>query len=435
MYNIIYIIFVFYIMKIIAERKIDFLTFYSIGVIYYTFMCAFGNTYITGHQGFYYNSRISSSTYLIIYGQLILLIIFLKFCKPISCPKHQMLEISVSNARLELYRTNMIYSVIAFSSLVIMIYELVIKIGLTVFFSEISKGEINNRADTLMSISIWFALFAWGYAITNNKIKIAIMCLTTLLITLVLGTRAYILTAFIILLICMVEKENKKVYIQKSVRYIKQNFKYGFIIGAVAIFLVLYKSIYKLIRSLNFSKAGEVLLETLTSGIKNIGVDIEGRNVFSILSYTIDNNIRISFNDSMARLLSIFPYVNNYFTTERPLRYSEIMKNEVFNSSYGLASNIWGELYAIGGILALYLGQLIIMVFLNRSKTFIRRKKTTDYIWIALAAYLSFYITRLDIVQVFGSLKSGILAYFLFYFIYLCFKGKIVWNQQTRKNI
>lgn len=64
----------------------------------------------------------------------------------------------------------------------------------------------------------------------------------------------------------------------------------------------------------------------------------------------------------------------------------------------------------------------------------LNRRKTTDYIWITVAVYCSFYIHRLDIVQSLGAFKSGLLAYLIFIILHLLTRGTVCCNLKQRRS-
>lgn len=233
-----------------------------------------------------------------------------------------------------------------------------------------------------------------------------------------IGSRAYVTTAIVVVL----------VYNWEKIKFsIKTNLKL-FVIGGLLLFAILvYKEIYIYVKDFDFNKVASILLNSQTY-IDTLSDNAESRVVFSIYNYVITNNFQLSNVDTFARVMSIFPIANDFIDTTLSVRFSTIMMNNVFNTTYGLASNFWAESYAMWGIKGIFLAQFIWMLVLFKCNKYFYMLKNKSCFILTIASYCSFYINRLDYVQVFGMIKSVLFVYFIWIFSYyildLLYKNK-----------
>ena len=187
--------------------------------------------------------------------------------------------------------------------------------------------------------------------------------------------------------------------------------------GILLIFvLIVYKNVYSAIRALDLSTAVAILKNpAIYSDLLDIG---EFRINLSVYNYIVNTEFHIPMVDSLARVLSIIPFFNNLFPTTIPIRFSTIIQNNFFSSSYGLASCFWAELYAMGGTIFLAVVTIIwafLMKFasrkLNRGLT-----NSTPFL-VTVISYCGFYIHRLDWIQMYGCVKSVVLFYIAWWIV------------------
>ena len=277
-------------------------------------------------------------------------------------------------------------------------------IGIGRFFSTVTKSEL------LDELSLGFSLFLWGdivaliFAIKNYKLGLIILSLPVVLFSVVLGSRAYIALVLVCLLVVKQKTlQNKRIPIT--------NIKYLFVGIFSIFFLMLYKKIFVAVRSLDyifFQKLitghgfGDLFASSLSIG--------EFRCVFSLYDYTIFSELSLPFEDFIARILSFIPTLGDILGARYPIRYSKLVV-KIFDSTYGLASNFWAETMAMGGPIFLVFITFIWLTCLQKANTFLIKNNIVSTYYIVFAAWLSFYIHRLDWVQISGLFK--ILVFFI----------------------
>ena len=221
-----------------------------------------------------------------------------------------------------------------------------------------------------------------------------------IIITALIGSRAYLAPAILGLFI-LKGKDVKRVF--------RNNIRVFIRIGLLFIALIVFKQVYRAVRALDFKEIFNLIDEGYI--IESILFNGEGRTVFSIYNYEVMNSFRLPLTDTLVRILSIVPFVNNIIPTSYPLRFSRIARNSFFSAGYGVGSNFWAESIAMGGILFMLAITLLWILLLKMAHN---RIKLKNFPYIAVVAtYCSFYIHRLDWLQVMGCIKSIILIFIL----------------------
>lgn len=422
--NIIFLLLSFFICVVILLRKFDFLSFGALSFVMYSINCAFGNTWIirAGPLKYYYNENISTSTYLLVFAQQIVILAVLLWDKA---------ELTVVNGRIVSKRRlrkakeaesdseekanadgrkskkekEIFWNVLLAFSIIVFAYNFFIKVGITRIFSSSSKSEIMGGTSGLFSYAIWGAILSFFHGVQVSSKKKTIIAALPLIFIFFIGARSYLV---VIAAGFIVMKAGNRKY------SFKNNIKIA-VIGLVMIFLLLvFKIVYKDLRNLDFA-AVKADLER-TSVMTSLSDIEEFRIVFSLYDYTVRENLSLPAIDILGRVVSVVPFANRLITTKYPLRYSSWMV-ERFQATYGLGSNFWAENWAMGGTVLLLIITLLWLVFLRKSDGYIGRKKNTSVFLITMASYCSFYIHRLDWAQILGCLKSVV----FFYIIYLIF--------------
>lgn len=398
------------------KRKFDILTFAAFAFIFYTLSCITGEVWISRATGYYYYEQISFKTYLLVYFQLLII----NICPFISFKKPRTVSSSYKSGGIGKSEKSA-YNFICLISFIIFVYNILFVVGLNSFFSTFGKSEIIASTNSFFSYSIWGILISFSYGIQNKRKFMTILSSIVLVILLILGSRSYPVIALLILVLSRIS-EVKKAFIS----YWKQIV----LICVVFVALLVYKEVYQYVRALDFSVVWERLKNWRTYvDIINNG---ESRTTFALYNYVVDHDFRIPLMDSLARIFSVIPFINNFFPTTLPIRFSGIAKDIVFSSSYGLGSSFWGESYAMGGTVFLIAITVIWSIAIKHfSKKCIIENKTFPF-WSTFMMYIAFYIHRLDWVQVWGSFKSIILWYFVFWFLKSILKGKYEYGSRNR---
>ncbi len=402
----------------VAKRRFDFISFGAVTFIAYSINCAFGKTWITGGStGYYYQSEISTMTYIMVLCQLLIINLFIfKERKNVRFVLHKNDTTHIINSESILKERESIDYPLYWKSLLIFCYisfgyNIIIKIGLSDFFSYSSKNLIGSQVSALFSFGIWGSILCFLHAIKRKDKAQIILSSILILITVLIGSRAYLVTVILggIAL--------KRGHIKAS---IKDNLKIFIFGGLLVLFLLMYKQIYMAVRALDFASIVTILKTGVgLSSLADIG---EFRTVFSLYDYVVSRNFRLPFSDTLARILSIIPLANNYIPTRYSIRLSGYLETEM-HSSYGLGGSFWGESIAMGGPLFLLFLTLIWLIFLKKSSAHISGNKDSSIFVLTSASYICFYIHRLDWIQVMGCFKSVILFYLL-YFLFTSFTNK-----------
>ena len=411
--NYIYICLILIMGMIIVSRKFDFLSFGALTFVFYTINCAFGETWITGGRtGYYYNSRISKVTYAYIFLQLACILFYLYKEKkgvefvlgPLNNRRILKSGLTNENGVGEKVSLEPFWTTLLWASVFMIMYTIIFNIGVTNFFSYSRKSEFAENVSSLYSFGIWGSVISFLHAVQYSNKKKEWISFAMVLITLILGSRAYFVTIIIgAIVIKYGEVKNT----------IRTNFKT--IVGGVllVIFLMFFKEIYQDLRALNFSAVKSGLLESsITMSLNDIA---EFRTVFSLYDYVVTSGFKLPILDSLARVLSIIPFLNKIIPTSEPLRMSRIMKLSL-NSSYGVGGNFWAETIAMGGGVFLCFVTFVWLHYLKKANRSIYNKCDTSAFPITVASYCAFYIHRLDWVQVFGCIKSVLVIYLVYCF-------------------
>lgn len=409
--QVVYIILCILIIWEVVRSRIDYVSIAAGSFLLYSSNCIIGRVWVPQSGYFAYYASIDLETYLLICTQMLIILLFLHMkrrgIRLVFGKKNT--EYADKIAPLNGIGTangNKIYWIaILLVSIGSIIYSLVFEVGFSTFFSYITKADILEGTSFLFSLSIWGGLICFfHFYLTKRKIG-TIVSAMIILISVLLGSRAYIASALVGILIIKSFGWNQK---SKNDIDTKRNTHIIVLAVIMLLFLILYKLIYKEIRAGDFASALNVLTnpETWT----NLFDIDELRIVCANYNYTIENQIHLPMIDVIARFVSFIPFVNDFVPTEYPIRFSTILK-EGMNTTYGLGSNFWGETYAMGGGVFLLLLTIVWIIFINRLNE--KAKASKSPFIITVVSYLSFYIHRLDWTQVMGCFKLVLIFYLI----------------------
>ena len=370
-------------------------------------------TWITGGKnGYYYNANISTATYALVVAQLFLVVMFFYLQKHVvlyfgnrNSKTDQVMQDSDVQEDVSFFWTGLLLF-----SWAIFLYFIFRVVGVEVFFSDVSKRVMLQSTASLFSLGVWGSILSFLHAVKLGNKRHIVLSGLLIIITMLIGSRAYIATVLVGVLAMKI----------KTIKNFKQLFRSNLkmlVLGVLAVMgLMSYKVFYRALRALDFSKAWEAFrTNKILVSIFDIG---EFRTVFSLYDYVVVNRYRLPAGDSAARVLSIVPFLNNYIPTVHSLRLSSIAKDEFFQSTYGLGGNFWGESYAMAGWGFVLIMMVIWLLFLQYANQYLWVNSDAAIFHIAMASYCSFYIHRLDWIQVLGCIKHV----FLFYLIWMLCK-------------
>lgn len=380
------------------NRKFDLLTIAVLSYIFYTLSCVIGETWITKAGGYYYYANIDVKTYICVFIQLIIINFFPCVIK--EKKKHFTSSELIWRKKIG-GKTE--FEIIFVISVSVFLYNLIFVVGLDQFFSLTSKSDIMSSVSGIFSYSIWGILISFTYGILSKRRWIIFISSCMLFLMLIMGSRSYFVIAVLILLLTNAEALRKTV---------SENWKKIIILIILMFILLVYKEVYRYIRALDF----ESVISTLENYRTYLTVftNDETRTTFSLYNYVIEKNYTLSLVDSLVRILSFIPFINNVFPTSLPIRFSSIAKNNIFGSTYGLGSSFWGESFAMGGFIFLIVVTCIWIGIIKKYNNRIAMTNKTAPFWSVFMVYFTFYIHRLDWVQMWGALKSIIVWYIIF---------------------
>ena len=410
---------------IIIRRRIDFLSVAAVSFILYTSNCLVGEVWIFQSGYNIYEAEISAKTYFLVCNQLIIIFAYLFM-------EEKGIKLSISNT-CRRYRIRLAYSHLEAStsggscywaflfmtSAMIVWYTIFFRIGLGYFLSYAEKGMILSETNILFGLSMWSGMICFFYYYSKRNRMGTIASGVIILITVLLGSRAYLASVMVGVLVVKSYTLNER---KIDCRWRHRNRKIILLGILMVFFLLIYKLIYKEVRAGDFEGMIRVLSSTDTwSSILDVD---ELRIVFANYNYSIENQLDLHSSDIIARIVSVIPFANDGIPTYYPMRFSQLLQERV-GTTYGLANSFWGECYAMGRGMFVLTMTVVWISFIRVLNNRIIRKKSPFL--ITIASYLSFYIHRLDWTQVMGCIKTV----FLFYCIKTMYDG--LWLSGDRK--
>ena len=385
----------------LVRRRLD---FYSIGAIchmIYNFHCVYGVVFISSHEvrnTYYYHSEIDLRVYLIVLVQMLLLYIAMSLNdqKPEPIQRQAFLVDKLSD------RAKYISFVLACAmAWIIMLYN-VMKIGVSNLTSD--KSYIWTQVSGLYITGNWLGMAVFTYGLKEKKHVLALLGMAPVLLHFFFGSRAYFAALGIVVLLIYSDHLHLNSAVLKRIWILLVGI-FGFI------FIFVYKRVYLLFKSGDFSSVVKTLTDPETYAyISRLG---EPRIVLSNLNYIIEHNIKLNFGDLIDRIISIVPFLNNFIRQGQYRAVSSILRLNL-NSSYGIASNIWGEYYALGSYPLVLLMFLLWLRMLKWGNSIFCRRDWSAMFYLPIISYLSFYIHRLDFVKIVGNIKMDVMAMILF---------------------
>lgn len=384
----------------VIKKDIDFVSVFAISFILYSSNCAIGTVRI-GQAGVGYQGMILFETYEIICMQLFIILFYLWKKDTFRFNTIKNIRIHFPRFSKRSNKNDFYWISMALVSTSYIIFVIFFDIGVSTFFSYTHKVEIMEKISIFFGLSIWGGMIGFFHFIMMKKKRLAFISSAGVIASFLLGSRAYIACACIGLLIFWSFNCAEK---------INNHGRLKVILGGMLLFLVMviYKLIYQEVRAGDLFAIVDILSnpDTWVNAI-NIA---ELRIVCTHYNYIVENQIALPSTDVVARLSSIIPFLNHYVPSVYPIRFSALLMMKM-NAVHGLASNFWGEVFAMGGRVAVFFSTIISLVVIEYMSKKVRDEKS-PFMMIAVS-YLSFYIHRLDWTQVMGCLKMTIMFYFV----------------------
>lgn len=399
---------------IFIKTKIDYfsLAFFSSAIYFIPGIFGYTGYIVSGIQ---YRNLINEKTYLIMIVVLLSIFVFSIFY-----------DLVKNEDEREIY--------IIGQENVVKVFFLLATLGLLVMFLTTGKELFNpsksvlsenlNRFHILFYIS---SLVGLPVAYYNNKKKYTLLFLLYLLFNVYIGFRSPFVIGIISVLVVSLSKEKTSLY--KTI-----TFKKLVLISLFGLFVFSYKLIYKLIKQGKYNEALQLVIDPKFY-IKAI-THSEPFVTQHVLNTITEKNFNAGAEFLYSLIYQVIPF-SNHLVDEHP-SFSSYFKQENFSFlNYGLASNIWGEMWSIGGWLLLFSFLLIFNLVLVLGNNTLRYKGILKYVLAPMFSYWAFFIHR----STFGytvNLEKRVIyvllsAWFVSYALFIL-KRSIVHKRTTHKN-
>ena len=394
------------IVLLVYRKRIDFVSLGSLTFVLYTSPCFYGSTWVQGYRDYAYYANVSLNTYICVCSQLFVILAFLLYKKNNEKSDIKKLKsISMRTYSQQSIDFEPFWRVAVVVSILVFFVNIFYYVGVNRFFSNVSKSEMFIEASPLLTLAIWSSIAGFIYFFKRKNYTLMVTSFVAILFTFILGSRAYLTTALLGAFVI------SGMFTNRTVRSNLKIVMFGFF---AALLLVLYKSVYIAVRTFDFAYV-QSTLEASDMSLDAVLKNGEFITVFSIYDYIVRTNYELPIADTITRLLSFIPFLNNAIETSTNIRLSNIATHEFFSTSYGVGGNFWGETYAMGGLVFVIIITILWVFFLDIA--FKKLLKYDDKLpFVALCAtYCSFYIHRLDWIQALGCVKMALLLYILYY--------------------
>lgn len=410
-FSIIYIILLITLLIYAIKNRLDLLCVGAVCFIVYSIYCIPG----IGISGFY-RPQLSSELYCYIYVQIIIILNFLFAIRhQIKIKNNKKINQNYSSS-INICSNNQIIKLSFYVYTTIMVgFALinVLKIGISGFAS--GKSTVWEQSNVFYIISLYGAYASFAYGIHNHEKMIWIPSLLIELTIFFAGSRAFTATLIIIFL-CEQGSNLWKNH--------KSNIKIFTLGGLAIIFLLVYRMIDQHIMSGNISGAIQTLLNPST-WLTALEFN-EPRVIIANYDYVLTTETRLPIGDIIYRFIDFIPGLTSLIpiTLVYPDYFSTWLEEQV-HASAGVGGTIWGESYAMFGFIGIIIFTIIWLFMINACNKHLDYPKSHSYFIVALGAYLSWYINRLDFNRVGQACKVMFFCFLLWTIIYLILGGKL----------
>jgi len=272
-----------------------------------------------------------------------------------------------------------------------------------------SKSDMVNANSGLHGFSIWVSLSIFSLAYFVKRKIALLMAIAYLIFSLYVGSRAYFAT-LIIMSFILVSKDNEFRLIRK--------FKTYFLIASFLLFLVSYKVIYHDIKMFNF----ELAYFKIKNVMNYVVVITEPNAIMSNLNNSLYGEVSYSSEHAINIATRLFLLIGSIFRSAFDIsseQYSSVLMRSYYQGlDYGMGSSFWGELYYLGGKIALFFGGFLWVFFIfYMNRLFWRSPSFLLLFCYPYVVYITFYIHRVDSFLVLGVVPSYTNMLIFLYFI------------------
>ena len=418
--KILFIILAVAMLAYVVTRRFDLLSVAIVCEVIYNIYCAAGYVFISSHERVgvkYYSSEIQSGVYVVVILQMIILFAYTFYYDRKKKRKSE----DQQNSTITRYSEKQLKTI--FTCEAIIAYAILIanisRIGLSGLTAD--KAEVWAQTNLLYSTGQWMSMAIFAYGMRFQKYKFSFIGLIPVLVHLFIGSRAFF--AVIAILFFVYHGSNLKDSFKNNVRL--------YILGFVALFLIMiYKKIFEQVKNFDIEGIRAILKDPDTyMWFFRWG---EPRIVLANFNYIIENHIKLDFQAIINRIVVFIPFLDNLVASGNRLMSSIVISQ--LNSSYGLASNIWGEFYAIGSYPLIFVMYFIWIKIITFANDRITSNSWTMFFLMPLASYYAYYIHRMDFIKVVGNAKMVLAAAISWWAIGCLFKGKFIIHLPVRNS-
>jgi len=261
-----------------------------------------------------------------------------------------------------------------------------------------AEGEIyfsSEKQDVLNGMSRWFRLYCLAAALAAvlsfAQRQWGAFCISCglLLFTVYVGFRSTCAVAVLAIFLVHFHTQGPR-------RFLRDNRRAVVIAGAAAVFFFVYKTIYKAIKLGEFAFVGEQLVDPqfyLTSVL-----DSEPFVTQSILNEVLRTGFETDGSYILTGIVAQFTFFGNELGIE-VTSFNDLFQPVLFSEvEFGLAGNVWAEMFAAGGWPLLCCFLVVFVLILRLLSGWLNAAHISTRSCVALsAAYLAFYLHRTDV--------------------------------------
>ncbi len=399
--NVLFIVLLVVTGAYVLARRFDMFSVALICLLIYNIYCATEAVHIYSRGVVatrIYDAAISPQVYAIVIVQVVVLLVVAHWYDHGIRKHRQPSESKFDDATM--FRAFLVLGVLGF---VIMAVN-VGRIGLAGLTAE--KAEVWEQTGALYVTGLWMSMAVFAYAMKSKHYGLLALALPPVLIHLFIGSRAYIAVVCIVALLSLSTRGTFS---------IKRNVGV-FVLGFFALCVVMvYKKIYLDVKAGDFAAIAATLADPDTYlWIFRWG---EPRIVLADLNLIVGRGLTLSLNAIVARIVSIVPFLNDIIVDPNTNLYMSRIVRETLNANYGVASNFWGECYAIGSypVIAMVYAFWVWLVW--KGNELLYSDAWYAPFFVPLISYLAFYIHRMDMVNALGNAKMLLLAMVVWWFV------------------
>ncbi len=386
---------------VFKKRNVDFYTIAVFGYLFYTLPAFWGTTWTT--QELYY-SKIHFGTYLVVDIVSVLIFVSMVYFDY----RHYRRGVYFEKKREEIYPSMLFYILVIIAYLFILVA--VHKIGFELVLSQRKDALDIELMNPFFSLAVWISLIVLSFSSYSKNWRLLVLSSPILLFTLFLGIRSYfVIGTLSYALLYMAQLRNIQLF---------KLWKVGVWLIVFGIIATMYRAIYTIIKKGDFQHI-ILLLTTKEFYLEKVfTLPHEIYIVFSTLNISVSSNLRLGIEFVWYQIVNFIPLMNNLFNVPE-VRYSKVIMEEFyFESKFGMASNIWAEMYSSGGLILVVIFALIWLQMIKYFNLFLINENKIGIFFIPFGIYFAFYINRLSFALAIGDVKYIIFISFISMTIY-----------------